>query len=202
MTGRIWPRGVGIALAVLMFWFASGPGGGTWRPDRRDGYAIPQPGRQFVFPRDPQAVIRNLPSEWWYVTGHLVATNQSQFGFQATFFRRALTPPGATNNSASAAFGNDQIYLAHMALVEKTTGIFRYQERLNRAGWDAAAATNTLNVRNGNWSLRLAPEKSGAGEIFQLQATVGAEAAIVLNLVAEKIDAVVFGTNGGLAQGG
>ncbi len=53
-----------------------------------DGYAIPQPGRQFVFPRDhgshPEFAI-----EWWYVTGHLAAGDRSRFGFQATFFRRA-----------------------------------------------------------------------------------------------------------------
>jgi predicted secreted hydrolase len=192
MAGRIWPRGAGIALAGLMFWFAGRAS--EIATQTADGYAIPQPGRQFVFPRDhgshPEFAI-----EWWYVTGHLVATNQLEFGFQATFFRRALTPPGAANNSASPAFGNDQIYLAHMALVEKTAGVFRYQERLNRAGWDAAAATNTLDVRNGNWSLKLAPEKSGAGEIFQLQATVGADAAIVLNLSPKK-PMVVFGTNG------
>jgi predicted secreted hydrolase len=192
MAGRIWPRGVGIALAVLMFWFAGRAAEIATRT--ADGYAIPQPGRQFIFPRDhgshPEFAI-----EWWYVTGHLTATNQSQFGFQATFFRRALTPPGATNNSTSTAFGNDQIYLAHMALVEKTAGVFRYQERLNRSGWDAASATNTLDVRNGNWSLRLSPGKSGAGEIFHLQATVGAEAAIVLNLSPKK-PMVVFGTNG------
>ena len=192
MAGRTWPRCVGLALTVLMFWFAGLAS--EIATLTANGYAIPQPGRQFVFPRDhgshPEFAI-----EWWYVTGHLTAANQSEFGFQATFFRRALTPPGATNNSASPAFGNDQIYLAHMALVEKTAGIFRYQERLNRAGWDAAAATNTLDVRNGNWSLQLAPEKSGAGEIFQLQATVGAGAAFILNLSPKK-PIVVFGTNG------
>ena len=159
-----------------------------------DGYAIPQPGRPFVFPRDhgshPEFAI-----EWWYITGHLTATNQSQFGFQATFFRRALVPAGSTNVSASSAFGNEQIYLAHMALVDKTSGKFRYQERLNRDGWDANSATNTLDVRNGNWSLRLAPKNPGARDLFELQATVGAEAAFGLELEPMK-PLVIFGTNG------
>ncbi len=161
-----------------------------------DGYALPQPGRHFAFPRDhgshPEFAI-----EWWYVTGHLVATNRSTYGFQATFFRRALLPPTSTNRSASDDFGNDQIYLAHMALVDKTSGEFRFQERINRAGWDAAAATNTLDVRNGNWTYRLLPAAVGSAgrETFALQATIGDAVAFTLDFTPQK-PLVVFGTNG------
>jgi predicted secreted hydrolase len=161
-----------------------------------DGFAIPQPGRHFIFPRD-HGSHPEFSIEWWYVTGHLFATNQEKFGFQATFFRRALLPPGSTNRSRSNDFGNDQIYLAHMALVDKTTGAFHYQERLNRAGWDAAAATNTLDVRNGNWTYRLLPETTNGTprEVFALQATIGADIAFTLNFTPKK-PLVVFGTNG------
>lgn len=161
-----------------------------------DGFAIPQPGRQFLFPRDhgshPEFAI-----EWWYVTGHLTASNQLQYGFQATFFRRALAKPGPPVGPTSSTFGNDQIYLAHMALLEKDTGTFHYQERLNRAGWDAMAATSTLDVRNGNWSLRLSPEKSKLKgyEVFELQFTVGPDVSLMLELTPKK-PLVVFGKNG------
>jgi predicted secreted hydrolase len=191
-SGKKWLHVGGVALAVLLFGCVVGVAEIPTLTD--DGYAIPQAGRQFVFPRDhgshPEFAI-----EWWYITGHLVATNQAQFGFQATFFRRALVPPDATNNSPSAAFGNDQIYLAHMALVDKTSGKFIYQEKLNRAGWDANSSTNTLDVHNGNWSLRLAPEKSAGHEVFQLQSTVGADVAFTLDLTPKK-PMVIFGTNG------
>jgi predicted secreted hydrolase len=159
-----------------------------------DGYAIPQAGKQFSFPRD-HGSHPDFAIEWWYITGHLFATNEAQFGFQATFFRRALVPPGATNSPSSTAFGNDQIYLAHMALVDKTSGKFIYEEKLNRAGWDAASATNTLDVHNGNWSLRLIPKKTSGSEIFELHGTVGAEAAFVMNLSPKK-PMVIFGANG------
>ena len=159
-----------------------------------DGYAIPQPGKKFVFPRD-HGSHPDFAIEWWYITGHLFETHDAQFGFQATFFRRALMPPGATNNSSSAAFGNDQIYLAHMALVDKTSGKFIYQEKLNRAGWDADSSTNTLDVHNGNWMLRLAPKKIGERDVFELQGSVGADAAFYLNLSPKK-PMVIFGTNG------
>ena len=159
-----------------------------------DGFAIPQPGRQFTFPRDhgshPEFAI-----EWWYITGHLTGTDQSAFGFQATFFRRAVMPPGTTNEVISSTFGNDQIYLAHMALVDKTSGTFRWQEKLNRAGWDAAASTNTMDVRNGNWSLRLLPAVAATYEDFKLQATIGTDIAFQFNLTPKK-PLVIFGTNG------
>jgi len=163
-------------------------------PQTADGFAIPQPGRQFAFPRDhgshPEFAI-----EWWYITGHLTGTDQSAYGFQATLFRRAVVPPGATNEVISSTFGNDQIYLAHMALVDKTSGAFRWQEKLNRAGWDAAAATNTMDVRNGNWSLRLLPAAAATHENFQLQATIGSDIAFQFHLTPMK-PLVIFGTNG------
>ena len=180
-----------LAAALCLCWQCDGAEIPLRTPE---GFAVPQPGRVFTFPRDfgshPEFAI-----EWWYITGHLTATNRSEFGFQATFFRRALTPPGATNRASSATFGNDEIYLAHMALVNKTTGEFLCEEKLNRDGWDAAAATNTLDVRNGNWSLRRATQPVAAAEIFRLQATVGAEVAFALNFIPQT-PLVIFGTNG------
>lgn len=195
---RTGPRGICVfkaGLLVLAIWFFSLSILAEENSKlTSDGFAIPQPGRHFAFPRDhgshPEFAI-----EWWYVTGHLTATNQSQFGFQATFFRRALVPPGDTNRPLSEAFGNRQIFLAHMALVDKTTGKFRFQERLNRDGWDAAAATNTMAVRNGNWFLRRMPEPTPSKERFELQATVGVDTAFQLSLTPTK-PLVIFGTNG------
>ncbi len=180
-----------VAAALLLGWMS---GAAEIPRLTADGYAVPQPGRYFVFPRDhgshPEFAI-----EWWYITGHLTAADQSQFGFQATFFRRALVPPGLTNASSSASFGSSQIYLAHMALVNPGTGKFIFQEKLNRDGWDAYASTNTMDVRNGNWSLRLVSPQAGRPEFYQLQGTVAAEVAFALKLIPRK-PLVIFGTNG------
>ena len=184
----------GVCALLLTLAFLSRASAAEISATTADGYAIPQPGRQFIFPRD-HGSHPDFAIEWWYITGHLFATNDAQFGFQATFFRRALVPPGATNNSSSAAFGNDQIYLAHMALVDKTSGQFLFQEKLNRDGWDASSSTNTLDVRNGNWSLRLAPPKKDSSEIIELQASVGADITFALNLI-PKTPLVIFGMNG------
>ncbi|HSH16019.1 MAG TPA: lipocalin-like domain-containing protein, partial [Verrucomicrobiae bacterium] len=53
-----------------------------------DGFAVPQPGHAFEFPRD-HGSHPEFKIEWWYVTGHLFNEQNRRFGFQATFFRRA-----------------------------------------------------------------------------------------------------------------
>jgi len=159
-----------------------------------DGFAVPQPGYAFSFPRD-HGSHPEFKIEWWYLTGHLhtVDTPSRRFGFQATFFRQA-GPRGGTD--ANPTFGSAQLYLAHMALVDVQTGRFLHQERLNREGWDATAATDTLAVRNGDWSLRLVdPGDASAQPILALQGGVHAEAAFSLTLRAAK-PLVVFGEDG------
>ncbi|HEX7653149.1 MAG TPA: carotenoid 1,2-hydratase, partial [Verrucomicrobiae bacterium] len=91
-------------------------------------------------------------------------------------------------------FQLDQIHLGHAALLEVANQRFLSQERLNREGWDATAATNRLEVRNGNWTLQTAPDATHP-EAMDLHASVRAEAQFSLHLVPQK-PLVVFGTNG------
>ncbi len=147
-------------------------------PTTPDGYALPQPGREFVFPRD-HGSHPEFKIEWWYLTGHLYAEDGRRFGLQATFFRRA---------DGTAEKGN--IYLAHMALLDVKTGRFIHQERLNRAGWDASAAIGSLDVKCGPWSLRM----DDAGLIHVI-GSIRAEASFELALTPIK-PLVVFGENG------
>ena len=158
-----------------------------------DGFAVPQPGRRFEFPRD-HGSHPEFKIEWWYVTGHLFGEQDRRFGFQATFFRRA--GPQSTNESAitvtTAAFGNDELHLAHMALLDVQGGRFIHEERLNRAGWDAGSSTNTLAVRNGNWFLRWGTNANGA---LSMQGSIRGEANFSLAFTPTK-PLVVFGENG------
>lgn len=117
-----------------------------------EGFALPQPGRVFEFPRD-HGSHPEFKIEWWYVTGHLYAAGGRRFGFQATFFRQAQAKAEA--GEESTLYQHGQMHLAHMALLDAGSGKFLHQERLNRAGWDAEADENTLAVRNGNWSLKM-----------------------------------------------
>jgi predicted secreted hydrolase len=150
------------------------------------GFRIPAAHTVFEFPRDhgshPEYRI-----EWWYITGHLRDNEARRFGFQATFFRYALN----TNTTAQgAAFGTNQMYMAHMALTDVDGKRFMHEERLNREGWDASARTDDLDLKNGNWSLRRTE-----GETMMLSAGIQTEAQFRFVLEPAQ-PLVVFGKDG------
>ncbi len=145
-----------------------------------DGFAIPQAGRVFVFPRD-HGSHPEFRTEWWYVTGHLDAEGGRRFGFQVTFFRQARRDDGKTLH----------LHLAHAALLDARTGRFVHEERLNREGWDALSSETTLAVRNGNWSLKL----DEVTQRMHIAATMKGEVLLQLELEAVK-PLVVFGKDG------
>ncbi|WP_395743719.1 lipocalin-like domain-containing protein [Prosthecobacter sp.] len=145
-----------------------------------DGFALPQPGRVFVFPRD-HGSHPEFRTEWWYVTGHLDAKDGRRFGFQVTFFRQARHEDGKTLH----------LHLAHAALLDAQTGHFLHEERLNREGWDASSSETTLAVHNGNWSLTL----DEATQHLHIAATVKHEALLQLDLEPLK-PLVIFGKDG------
>ena len=157
-----------------------------------DGFRVPQPDPTFTFPRD-HGSHPDYKIEWWYLTGHLFTQESParRFGFQATFFRFAA-PPVTAAIPAPAGFGHDQMFLAHMALIDVSTGRFLHQERLNRAGWDASASTAALDLRNGDWSLRLADP---AAETLSLTGGIRADARFSLTLTPQK-PLVRFGEGG------
>lgn len=141
----------------------------------RDGFALPQPNRTFSFPRD-HGSHPDFRTEWWYITGHLDATDGRRFGFQVTFFRQASPT-------------RQQLYLAHTAVFDANKRQFLSEERLNREGWDAESSTSTLDVHNGNWSLVL------NDNTFELKASIRSEAKLALKLVPAK-PLVTFGKEG------
>jgi predicted secreted hydrolase len=150
-----------------------------------------QPGYVFQFPRDHGAHPA-FAMEWWYFTGHLwSADGARRYGYQLTFFRRALgaapRAPGAWNGSPD--WRADPIFLAHAALTEVNGGRFRTETRLNRAGLPAAASAAGLDLRNGGWTARM-----GADGRIQLGFSVGA-AALDLEL-APATPPVVYGEDG------
>jgi len=156
-----------------------------------EGFAVPQRGYRFSFPRD-HGSHPEFKLEWWYITGHLFAEDGRRFGYQATFFRSA------------APDKRGQLFLAHMALLDVRGGKFFHQERLNREGWDAVASVETLDVRNGPWLLRFAERtgdrgdgagKNRAAEGMELRGGVRGEVAFALTLEPEK-PLVIFGEDG------
>ncbi|MEN9841566.1 MAG: hypothetical protein RL376_1366 [Verrucomicrobiota bacterium] len=170
-------------LWVLFVWTGFSLRGEDIPARTAEGFTVPQPNPSFRFPRD-HGSHPDYKIEWWYLTGHLYTAGPDarRFGFQATFFRSA-SPLAVAARPAPANFSHDQIYLAHMALIDARTGRFLHQERLNRAGWDAAASTDTLNVRNGDWSLAFVDATS---EVMQLQGGIRGDARFRLTLTPRK----------------
>ncbi len=107
----------------------------------------------FTFPQDfgPHP---DFQTEWWYYTGNLQTADGRHYGFELTFFRRALQPPGdlPTRSSDWAA---DQVYMAHFALTDVPGDHFYYQEQFSRgaAGLAGAAGLPTYKVWLYDWQV-------------------------------------------------
>jgi len=154
--------------AAFMCLFAVGAARSAGPPDsnlealrsgeRKDGFALAIEPRRFEFPRDhgPHEEFRQ---EWWYVTGNLDSSRGERFGFELTFFRIGLTPPGANEAAAAAggprsAWRTRQVYVAHFAITDVARGQFHYAQKLSRDALGLAGAqAQPLRVWLDDWEL-------------------------------------------------
>ncbi len=168
---------LGVILFFVGFLFSQGKAEPT-------SWNVPRVGHVLEFPKD-HGSHPDFKIEWWYLTGHLYAGDR-RFGFQATFFRLGQRPEAVPEG---VAFGDAQIYMAHMGLSDPETGKFYHQERLNRAGWNATAKEGELDVRNGDWKLHQ------AGGALALLGSIRSDVAFDLRLLPHKRH-VIFGKDG------
>jgi predicted secreted hydrolase len=110
-------------------------------------------------------------TEWWYYTGNLNASTGEHFGYQLTFFRRALLPPGQVVTRTSD-WATDQVYMAHLALTDVAGGQHYNFERLGRgAAGLAGAVAQPYRVWLNDWSVA-----DAADGLIKLQAADGSVA--------------------------
>src|SRR5690606_34890485 len=105
--------------------------------------------RSFEFPRDHGSHPR-YRVEWWYFTGNVAAQSDRHFGFELTFFRFALAarPPQRASD-----WGTGQIWMAHFAVADVSSGELIAEERFAREALGLAGAEHTpLRVWVGDWS--------------------------------------------------
>lgn len=114
-----------------------------------EGFRVARPGYSYEFPRD-HGSHDDFRTEWWYYTGHLLTEEGRRFGFQLTFFRRAL---GADQlNTLPSRWTIRQLYLAHFAVSDVDGKRFRYAEKISREGLGKAGAeTGRLHVWTDRW---------------------------------------------------
>ncbi len=112
-------------------------------------------GYAFEFPRD-HGSHDEFRTEWWYYTGHLATEDGRNFGYELTFFRRAMDNAHVTTNPSRWAIRH--LYLAHAALSEEDGHRFRYAEKISRAGiGKAGAETGRLHVWIDRWNAEASP---------------------------------------------
>ena len=114
------------------------------------------------FPRDHGAHPGHR-TEWWYFTGNLHSPNGNLFGFQLTFFRRQISPPGADNEwpDPPSAWRTQQIYLAHAAVSDVAQKRHLHADLISRgalklAGVEQRPLQTTVYLKS--WSARIGSE--------------------------------------------
>lgn len=114
------------------------------------GFALATAPRAFRFPDDhgPHPEFRH---EWWYFTGNMKDPDGRRFGYQLTFFRFALSPPGAPPRKSRWAA--DQAYMAHFSVTDAGRNAFRHFERTGRGSLGmAGAGVRPFKVWIDDWS--------------------------------------------------
>ena len=161
-----------------------------------DNFARAYEPREFSFPRDhgPHPDYR---TEWWYYTGNLTDTQGTEFGYQLTFFRTALTPDMPPRASDLAS---NQVYMAHFALTDGGRQEHESFERFSRdaAGLAGAQGEPLFAAWLENWSA-----KEIAPGVVRLQAAEeGQQGQIAIDLTLRETRPPVLQGNRGLDQKG
>ena len=164
------------------------------------------------FPRD-LGPHDDYQTEWWYYTGILETDTGRPFGFQLTFFRRALAPPadlqadceegvdsGELRTSSIACplvseWRTNQVYLAHFTISDIGADTFYPFERFSRGAVGLAGAmAEPYRVWLENWQVA----QIGAGELR----LVAQSDDVALDLVlTESLPPILHG-DGGLSPKG
>jgi len=93
--------------------------------------------RQFRFPED-HGPHPDFATEWWYFTGNLKTPQDRRFGYELTFFRRALQ-----REEGKSKWTPRNAWLAHLALTDAQANRFLFEERFSRDNLGLAGATPT-----------------------------------------------------------
>ena len=162
--------------------------------------ALALPPRQMQFPRDFGSH-PDLRTEWWYITGQALAGGQ-RWGFQVTFFRSRVD----VAQPLQSAFAARQLVFAHAALTDLQAGELHHDQRIARAGFGVAGASEKdTDIRLQDWSLRRTDQSAqkgmdlGAGSRYEAR-VAGRDFA--LNLVFDSTQPPLLQGQQGLSRKG
>lgn len=161
-----------------------------------NGYPVPQPGCAPKLPR-AHGSHPGYGIEWWYWVGHLQSIDgKERFGFQSTVFR-VEGAAGAVRGGVQPVFGDQQLFMAHAALSDLTSGTYVHAERIFREGWQARASTQRLDLAVGGITARMLE----GSEAMEKTVALDDGSKLVLHLMPEK-PLVAFGERGLSRKGG
>ncbi len=167
---------------------------GLQRDAQTERFARALTPRTFDFPAD-HGPHDDFQTEWWYYTGNLFDAQGNHFGYQLTFFRRALLPPDEVVPAADSPFAFRQVYFAHFALTDSARGEHVAFERYSRNAADLAGAQGApFAVFVENWS---AVGVEGDAEHVRLRA---AQDGFEIDLVLRNTKPIVLHGERGLSQ--
>lgn len=166
---------------------ASGSSSAKWRP------ALP--GYRYRFPHDHGAHAA-FRTEWWYFSGNLTSNSGDRYAFMLAFFRSGLRPPSARRRPRKSRWALENLYFAHLAVLDVKRGRHRYFERMSRGALEEAGAwRGRLGVWLRNW--RAGEEIKGGVRAMNLSAEAKG-VKLSLRLVPRKPPAVHG--RGGISQ--
>ena len=109
--------------------------------------------RTLVFPRD-HGTHNDSQTEWWYLTGQAVGTDEQLYGFQVTFFRSRVNDTQHLQSRLAAK----QLLFAHAAISDVNGQKLWHDQRIAR--WNGEQPIN-------------ATERSSPGATFALESDTG-----------------------------
>lgn len=170
------------ATSLVIF---SSPAGGAGASGATSEWKQAAGPREWSFPRDHGAH-PEFRTEWWYFTGNLKNSGGRQYGYQLTFFRQGLALSASRPENP---WSIRDVYLAHFAIVDGSSGQFWHYDQASRSGPGLAGAeVGIMDVWTLAWSAKM------AGTTIRLTARQG-KMALSLELSPRK-PKIFHGENG------
>lgn len=168
------------------------------KPEVNENFSKALDVQALAFPQDHGPHL-NYQTEWWYYTGNLQNEAGQRFGYQLTFFRRALQPMNETNERPSQ-WSTSQVYMAHFALTDVGDQRYYAYEKLSRgaAGLSGAQA-DPYRVWLQDWHVEKISQNQLGFETYQLSAAQGD---ISLELILEDLKGPILQGEQGFSRKG
>jgi len=148
---------------------------------------VARAGWKYEFPRD-HGNHGTFKTEWWYFTGNVRSAKGDEFGYQLTFFRQGVVPPGGELPGSS--FLKRDVPFAHFAVTEIQTGKFHHFQRVRRGVFGEAGFEKDGRLAwVGNWTCEQTAENE-----FRLKA---GQDGVAIDLALKSLkDPVAHGVDG------